>query len=388
MKHFDTVCHKLQTVLPRLLLAFMMLLTLSFVSCLDDDSLEYDESLEGTFEACWQTLDEHYCFFDEKGVDWQAVHDHYKPLFRDSIRTQLQLFKLLNEMLGTLRDGHVNLYTPFNVGRYWSWYEDFPLNYDANLVNQYYLGTNYWIASGIQFGMFGRDSVAYLRYSSFDSGVGPTNLDYLLVLIRNANGMIIDIRNNGGGSLSNVDVIASRFATEKTLCGYIRHKTGPGHTQFSSPEPLYVEPAVDRLMWDASVRPVVILTNRHCFSAANNFVQVMRSLDGTMTPDSLGQPHPKMIKFCGDRTGGGSGLPFESVLPNGWSLRFSACPMTDAEGRSTEAGIDPTPELRVDLDSLTMFAYHQDDIIEAARKYIINNTRAQRKIEENDEKLP
>lgn len=364
-----------------------LLLASTFVSCLDDDTLPYDDSLEGTFEACWKAFDEHYCFFDEKGVDWQGVHDHYKPLFRDSIKTQLQLYRVLDEMLDTLRDGHVNLYTPFNVGRYWDWYEDYLPNFDENLINRYYLGKNYWIAAGMKFGMFGRDSVAYLRYPSFDNTIGATNLDYLLALVRNANGMIIDIRDNGGGSLSNATTLAERFATERTLCGHICHKTGPGHHDFSTPEPVYIDPPTDRVMWDASVRPVVILTNRHSFSSANNFVQRMHALDGTMTLDSLGQPYPKMIKQCGDRTGGGSGLPFESVLPNGWSIRFSACPMTDAQGQSTEGGIDPSPGLRIDMDSVSNYERHQDDIIEAARAYIIKNTRAPRKIEGNEEKL-
>lgn len=354
-------------------------------SCLDDDSLEHDDNLRGVFEACWQTLDQHYCFFEEKGVDWDGVHTKYQALMRDSIKNQVQLFTMLDEMMDTLRDGHVNLYTPFNVGRYWSWYEDYPDNYDANLVSHYYLGTNYWLASGMQFGRWARDSVAYLRYPSFDNTIGSANLDYALVVLSNSNGLIIDIRGNGGGALTNAETLAERFASERTLYGYISHKTGPGHNDFSPREPLYIQPSDLNINWDASVRPVVILTNRHCYSAANNFVQQMRALDGTMTPDSVGQLHPKMIKVCGDRTGGGSGMPFESVLPNGWALRFSACPMFDHEGRSTEAGIDPSPGLKVDMDSLSAFEQHKDDIIEAARAYIINNTRAERKAPETDE---
>jgi len=42
-------------------------LSLLFFSCLDDDSLEQPDTFMGNFEACWQTLDQHYCFFDEKG---------------------------------------------------------------------------------------------------------------------------------------------------------------------------------------------------------------------------------------------------------------------------------------------------------------------------------
>ena len=348
-------------------------------SCLDDSSLEQDDTLEGSFEACWQTMDEHYCYFDEKGVDWEGVHQKYQPLFRDSIKSQVQLFNVLDEMLDTLRDGHVNVYTPFNTARYWKWYEDYPLNYDANLITTYYIGSNYWIASGMQYGMFGRATIAYIRYSSFESTIGDTNLDYVLTLCRNALGLIIDIRNNGGGSLTNAETLARRFTTDRTLYGYIRHKTGTGHNDFSSPEELYLEPDLTRVGWDASTRPVVLLTNRHCYSAANNFVQQMHALDGTMATDSLGQTHPRLIKQCGDRTGGGSGMPFESVLPNGWTLRFSACPMTDPKGQSTESGIDPSEGLKVDMDSTSAYQNHKDDIIEAARAYISKHTRAPRK---------
>lgn len=376
MKRIDSLAALRRLALFTLLSS---LFTLPFTSCLDDDSLEQTDDYRGTFEACWQTLDRNYCFFDEKGVDWQGVHDLYAPLFSDSIRSQFQLFSVLDAMLDTLRDGHVNVYAPFNVARYNQWYEDYPINYDANLISTYYTGPNLWYASGLQYGMFGRDTIAYIRYSSFDNAIGSTNLDYVLALIRNANGVIIDIRNNGGGALTNAVKLAERFATERTLYGYIQHKTGPGHNEFSKPEPMYIEPAGDRMFWDASSRPVVILTNRHCYSAANNFVQIMQSLDGTLTTDSLGVDYPKLIKICGDRTGGGSGLPFNSVLPNGWTLRFSACPMTDAQGRSTESGIDPSPGLRVDMDSTSAIQKHRDDIIETARAYILKNTRAQRK---------
>lgn len=355
------------------------LCVLLFSSCLDDDSLEQDDTFEGNFEACWQTLDEHYCFFKEKGVDWDFIHDYYKPLFRDSIKTQYQLFDVLDDMLDLLRDGHVNVYTPFNTARYWGWYENYLDNYDSNLVSTYYLGNDYWYTSGMQFGCLPDDSVGYIRYSSFANTIGDTNLDYVLAMLSTCNGLILDIRNNGGGSLTNAVTLAQRFATKRILYGYIRHKTGTGHSDFSDPEPLYLDPTENRITWNASLRPVVVLTNRHCYSAANNFVQIMQALDGTMTPDSLGQPYPKLIKICGDRTGGGGGMPFESVLPNGWTLRFSACPILDYLGQCTEEGIDPSDGLRVDMDSLSTFLLHRDDIIEAARAYILSHTRAPRK---------
>lgn len=347
-----------------LLLLFVPLL---LTACLDDDSLEMSDTSVGNFEACWRAMDEHYCFFSQKGVDWQKVHDAYWPYFKDSVENVVDEFNLMGQMLAEVRDGHVNLYSSFNVARYWKWYQDYADNFDANLVSRYYLGKDYWIASGLSYTMLS-DTVAYLRYSSFSSPIGDTNLDYVLLLLRNAKGLIIDVRDNGGGSLTNVPLLANRFATEKTLYSYIQHKTGRGHDDFSKPEPLYLEPQRDRIAWDASHQPVVVLTNRHCFSATNNFVVAMKALDQTMTIDTLGVPRPKMIKTLGDRTGGGGGMPFETVLPNGWALRFSACPILDRNKNQTEEGVDP--DMLVMMDSLNMYDKHVDDIIDSARAYI------------------
>lgn len=359
------------------------------VSCLDKDEEIKGDSYIDVFESCWKTFDERYCYFAEKGVDWDRMYRMYQPIVRDSVKNAQELLGVLDHMLDQLKDGHTNIFTPFNVARYTKWYDDYPINYDANLVQQYYLKDSYWQAGSFPFTVFKGDSVAYVRYSSFSNAVGATNLDYLLMATRKAKGIIIDIRGNGGGTLTNAMVIAERFCTEKTLYGYMQHKTGKGHNDFSHPEPMYLDPSPkDRVPWDASTQPVVVLTNRHTFSAANIFVQLMKELDGTMTTDSVGVQHPKMIKICGDRTGGGSGLPFESVLPNGWSVRFSACPMTDARGFSTEGGIDPSEGLKVDMDSLSAFNEHRDDIIEAARTYITNHTRMPRFEDKKAEKEP
>ncbi|MDR0756233.1 MAG: S41 family peptidase, partial [Tannerella sp.] len=131
------------------------------------------------------------------------------------------------------------------------------------------------------------------------------------------------VRDNGGGSLSNSDRIASRFLEKDTVVGYIMHKTGPGHNEFSALYPIELKVS-EYTTW---LRPVVVLTNRHSYSATNDFVNKMRYLS--------------QVTVMGDRTGGGSGLPFNSELPNGWRIRFSASPMLNADRQCTEDGIDP-----------------------------------------------
>jgi len=67
--------------------------------------------------------------------------------------------------------------------------------------------------------------------------------------------------------------------------------------------------------------------------------------------------------IVGDRTGGGGGLPLSNELPNGWLVRFSACPMYDAAMQHTEWGLDP--DVKVDMSALDA-SLGYDSIIERA----------------------
>jgi C-terminal processing protease CtpA/Prc len=100
-------------------------------------------------------------------------------------------------------------------------------------------------------------------------------------------------------------------------------------------------------------KPVVVLTNRRSYSATNDFVNRMHCLP--------------QVTLMGDRTGGGSGLPFTSELPNGWSVRFSASPIYNAQMEHIEFGIDP--DVKVDISSED-YQRGVDTIIEEARKWL------------------
>jgi C-terminal processing protease CtpA/Prc len=168
-----------------------------FPACLEIE--KYENNPRGNFEALWKIMDEHYCFFEYKKVDWDSIHDEYVRRISNDMN-QESLFMILNEMLQELKDGHVNLYTPFDVGRYWTWFEDNPANYDEKLIRKY-LGTDYRIAGSIRYKIL-EDNIAYLRYADFSSGIGETNLDYIIEKAGICSGMIIDVRDNGGGVLT------------------------------------------------------------------------------------------------------------------------------------------------------------------------------------------
>ena len=323
----------------------LLLTAATFFSCIDED--EYDDTPDGNFEALWKIIDEHYCFFDYKdsvyGLDWDEVYADYKVRIDDDM-TSSQLFEVLSDMLSELKDGHVNLSTSSDFSRYWSWEEDYPSNVSDTLLRRY-MGTDYKIAAGIKYLVLD-DNIGYIRYESFSDGIGNGNLDDVLTYLMTCNGLIIDIRSNGGGTLTYAERFASRFFNSTTLVGYMQHKTGTGHSDFSDMEEQWMETSAN-VRWQ---KGVCVLTNRGVYSAANEFVKYMKCADN--------------VTIVGDQTGGGAGLPFTSMLPNGWAVRFSACPMYDRDGNSTEFGIEPDYEVSLTDED---FAKGIDTIIEFAR---------------------
>lgn len=313
---------------------------------------EYDNTRDGNFEALWKIFDEHYCFFAEKGIDWDAVYKEYAPRV-SACTTQRQLFDLCAQMVNELHDGHVNLSSAFATSYYRDWWTGYPQNFDLRVVQENYLRFQYQQLGTATYGIM-LPNVGYVRLSTFASGLGDGNIDYILNYLLSTDGLIIDVRDNGGGDMTNVEPWVSRFITERTLVGYIRHKDGPGHDDFSEPYAYYYTPAKGHLLWG---KPVVVLTNRSTFSAANNFVSIMKLLPG--------------VTVIGDVTGGGSGMPLSFELPNGWGVRLSAAPVYDADGRCTEFGVEPSDGFRVNITAEDTAA-GRDPILDAAIALICN----------------
>ena len=330
----------------RLLLLFLSVILLS--GCVKDE--EFANDSRGNFEALWRIMDEHYCFFSEKekqfGLDWNAIYQRYSKQINPQM-TEEQLFEVLGNMLGELRDGHVNLITSFDIARNWSWHEDYSTNLNDSLISSY-LGKDYRISNGMKYRLLD-DNIGYIRCSTFENSFGSGNLTDILSYFLTARGLIIDIRNNGGGMISSAEELAARFTNKDICVGYIQHKTGRGHNDFSEMKAQWLRPSRG-LRWQ---KPVVVLTNRGVYSAANEFVKYMKSC-------------PK-VTIVGDRTGGGAGMPFSSELPNGWSVRFSACPIYDKDKQTTEFGI--APDVQIGLNQFDIFMGY-DSIIEQARKIL------------------
>ncbi len=315
------------------------------MSC-DSKEFDFDNNPHGNFDALWTILDRNYCFFEYKQINWDSIGVSYRARVTPNMSKDA-LFDLMAQMLLELKDGHVNLIARHDITRDWSWKDDYPSNFNGSIVDEY-LTKDYSLASNMRYKIL-EDNVGYIYYGSFSNPVSSSGLDEILSRMAICKGIILDVRNNGGGSLTNVERIASRFFNERTLVGYISHKVGPEHDDFSDLYPKYIESS-NRIRYQ---KPVVILTNRGCYSATNEFVSTMK--------------HAHNAIIVGDKTGGGGGFPFSSELPNGWSLRFSTSPTFNAQKEQIEFGVEPDVKLEMDLGDLNKM---RDTYIEYARKRI------------------
>jgi len=323
------------------------LLLLFAIGCTHPFEAVDDNTPLGNFEALWRIIDEKYCFLDEKGIDWDSVRDVYRPRF-DTMRItnwddNYLYFNQMAEVVNLLRDGHVNLYSFFDVSSCTDWYAGYPANFDADLLTRVYL-TDYHRAGGISYQRIHGDTIGYIYYGSFSSGFSDANIIAVLNHFRDCRGIIIDVRNNGGGDLNNAYKLAAPFFSRDTVVGYWQHKSGKAHDDFSEMQPMRLEDT--KGYW---LRPVIVLCNRHTYSAANFFVSIMRYADNSL--------------ILGGLSGGGGGMPMSYELPNGWLVRFSSVRMYDRDNQSIEPGIQPD-------GIVTLTSTDRDDIIETAVRII------------------
>jgi hypothetical protein len=304
---------------------FFICFSLFFSSCIEEPVNPQNDN-KGNFEALWEIIDTKYCYLDYKNINWDSVRAEYSKRVEPTM-TELDFFQLMGDMLAELKDGHVNLYSDFDRSRYWNWG---PTNFNsAVLFSERYLGDRYMIAGGMRYQKIANDSIGYIYYNDFSTRFSDTNMRYIFNYFSKCKGIIIDVRENGGGYLDLSEKLASYFFSENTIVGYMQHKIGSGHSDFSKPVEI-ITPAHETLQWQKSV---VIIANRRSYSATNSFISRMKIA-----------PYATII---GDTSGGGGGLPMSSEMPNGWMVRFSSSPMYDVDMQNIEWGVDP--DIKVDL---------------------------------------
>ncbi len=314
----------------RLLLISAALICINglFISC-EKHLLGGDGEASPTevFEFLWNDINNRYSYFELKGIDWVEVKQRYAEQIDDQM-SETELFDVLASMLFELKDGHVNLTSPFNRSRNWDWFQDEPLNYNQGIIDREYLGKDFHISGPLRHQII--DDILYVNYRSFADELRDRDIEAILQRAENARGVIIDVRSNGGGAINNAFNLASAFTNHSYTYGKVRIKNGPCSDCFSSWTDLRV-PAREKGWYNGAL---IVLTNSASYSSTTYFAEMMRQ-------------NPRAL-LLGAPTGGGGGTPAFGELPNGWSYRFSSTQAITLEDEHFELGIPVN--VRVDLD--------------------------------------
>ena len=159
-------------------------------------------------------------------------------------------------------------------------------------------------------------------------------------------GIVIDIRANGGGWDSVALEVARFFSGPRTLAWSEARRNGPGHGDFGPFEDTYVEAGLP----NAFDGPVVVLTSGYTFSAAETFALAMRVRSN--------------VTLLGEPTSGHFSDLESAQLPNGWPYTYSSERYRAADGNVYEGQGVPV-DVAVEFDSAA-FQLGVDNMFEAA----------------------
>ena len=308
-----------------------LLISFTLSSCLIAQKLSDPEK---NFETMWKLYDLNYGIFIPKKVNWDLLYRVYRPKVTPQT-TDDELFDIMSAMLKQLNDNHVSLRSEtrrFSAGITGDLdKEDFSLD----LVKEKYLKGNFEqrVDTGrrgpiFTFGWI-TDEIGYFHFRNFTNREkSAAAVDEIVNEFKDAKGIIMDIRNNGGGSDRVAKAILDRFADTKRLYMYSHIRNDTNHDDFTPPRYWHLEP--DGPM--QFTKPVILLTNRFSISAADCFTLGMKVL-----------PH---VTNVGTATSGAYSDVYSETLPNGWRIGISNKLYFDHEGRSWE-GIGTPPDLRM-----------------------------------------
>jgi len=342
--------------------------------CENSDSSKKNNPLYN-FESVWQTYNEHYSFFKERNIDWNAYKAKYKSKLTNK-STDLELYLVLEEMLNALNDGHSMMFVPEALEEeYYAHKEQQriekakntntkPVSLDVDEVRYNVVDTYVEETYVYNFGLviWGRisDDVALVQINGMNNLANypiniPEDLDFedameyaeeayetfaekskhytldeingakfimdsIVSQIKDAKACILDIRFNGGGYDDAGREILRHFISEKINLGTTKARQGNSYTEKQTS---FLTPSETTFGGK-----LIILTSPHTASAAESF--------------TMGTMQIKDAIRIGDNTRGIFSDMLVKQMPNGWEFGMSNELYESPEGINYEAiGIPP-----------------------------------------------
>jgi carboxyl-terminal processing protease len=252
------------------------------------------------FEEAWQIVGDTYPFFELKEINWDSLYSVYRE--EAEVARGDEIFNVLFDMLKELKDGHVGLST--QGGEYIMTYIPKRKIKDTGTYSPYVV-RNYFPYElrveenkKIEYGIT-NSNVGYIHISTFmNNNWAENDLNTALDYVRDTKGLIIDVRDNGGGSDLMGEIVIKRLISDPILSLPVRR-----NGEWTRRVP--INPGGEYQY----TKPVIILTNGVCFSATEDFIATIEQAEN--------------ITVVGDTTGGGSSAPQVYALTSGKSIRVS-----------------------------------------------------------------
>jgi len=331
-----------------------------------------DTSQENVLYSLWKDFNEIHAYVSirmDNNPDfenWEEVYAFYKE---ELATGELNLFDACGDMLAELGDPHVNLYaTGGNIAvfdnsiytykrgsSYSSEKEEFVTIMRSYLIDDGIITKNNMFLYGV---FKSAPHIGYLyipRFVDSDDASGSFTwveaINGIAKFFReNTSALIIDVRYNTGGMSPIMEYIAGRFSSMQTNYLMASTKNGPGYDDFSSPMLYKITPA-----GTPYTKPVVLLTNRASFSAAEWFTLAMRT-----------QPH---VTHVGASTCGALSIRTVRPMINGWYYSISAYKITDMNGKCYE-GFGVRPQVEISGAEIERWTVHPGSQIERVLNWL------------------
>lgn len=319
------------------------------------------------FEVFAETVAEHYAFFEESQIDWEALYQTQKSKLTAQ-PGDVELYAAIAEIQEQLQDNHASLEVPEEIEVLLEQeseempeaalpekqqgelpeYGDFKV---ADSVFYHHiqedLTSDSWM---LRWGKL-TDDLGYVQIKAMwlyaDLGAPEENkvkggyvapyvtamqqlyegeyirreveavsqvMDRAMHDLTEMDAIVIDVRFNGGGQDAVSFEVLSRFTPEKTQVATQKLRLGAGYTPTL---PLYVDGTAG-----AYTKPVFVLTSPQTGSAAEAFALATMSL-----------PH---VRRVGSSTAGALSTALEKKLPNGWAFSLSNEVYMDTNGQAYE----------------------------------------------------
>ncbi|MEZ0612237.1 S41 family peptidase [Fibrella sp. WM1] len=301
----------------KLALLLLLLLTSPLVGWAQSTT---KKSPEHNFEAFWQLFNQHYAHFETRGVDWNQQYQRYRPLV-NARTSDPDLLAIMNQMVAPLRDGHVVISPTGDLpasAKYSRFLQEYPTKEQQRQFQQVTLAYlqkrgfgafTKFQSERYQLGGYCRsDRYGYLQLNGF--GGMPLDefarqLDEMVVAFADVEGLLLDIRINGGGAPAYLNALTSRLTQVRRLVGFGRTRWHKPHAEYSPWSAYYLQPATGPKL----IKPTLLLTSGATISAGDHCALYLKEL-----------PYVRLI---GENTNGIFSPMYGATLPNGWQIALS-----------------------------------------------------------------